>query len=262
MRLNVDISHDLDLLDALRSRLAVLGVRAEMREHLMSLVVFAAPPVMPVCVFVGQCGRCFSWQGGQERHAVTDLAGAAIRLAAWVNGDLSCAACRPAAERARAIWGLAGLTDTRKPGEAPMAEQANAPLRVITSESAWRCHRSYPGTADQVRHARAFIAQVLEGCPLANDAVLLISELCANAVQHSNSRTPGGTFTVHAEVHDGDYVWAEVGDCGGSWLSKGKRRDGRGHGLDIVSEIASDWGRDGDSLSGWVVWFRLDWPGL
>jgi hypothetical protein len=79
-------------------------------------------------------------------------------------------------------------------------------------------------------------------------------------ILHSKSRNPGGTFTVHAEVHDGDYIWAEVGDCGGSWLTKDKRRDGRGHGLDIVKEIASEWGRDGDPLSGWVVWFRLDWP--
>jgi len=93
-----------------------------------------------------------------------------------------------------------------------------------------------------------------------DDAVLLISELCANAVQHSESGKPGGLFTVHAEVYEGEYVWAEVGDCGGLWAIKDDR-DGRGHGLDIVREIAAEWGRDGDPVTGWVVWFRLDWPG-
>jgi anti-sigma regulatory factor (Ser/Thr protein kinase) len=88
-----------------------------------------------------------------------------------------------------------------------LAEQANAPLRVMTSESSWRCHRSYVGKPAQVRHARAFLAEVLEGCPMVDDAVLLISELSANAVLHSNSRKPGGLFTVHAEVHEGEYIW-------------------------------------------------------
>ena len=131
-----------------------------------------------------------------------------------------------------------------------MAEQANAPLRVMTSESSWRSRRSYVGKANQVRHARAFLARVLEGFPLVDDAVLLISELCANVVQHSSSGNPGGMFTVHAEVHEGQYVWAEVGDCGGLWTIKDDR-DGRGHGLGIVREIAADWGRDGDQR--WIT---------
>jgi serine/threonine-protein kinase RsbW len=141
-----------------------------------------------------------------------------------------------------------------------MAEHANTPLRVMTSESSWRCHRSYAGKEEQVRHARAFAARVLGGSPRADDAALLISELCTNAVQHSNSRNPGGTFTVHVEVHEGEYLWAEVQDCGGLWMIKRQQADGRGHGLEIVDEIASDWGRDGDPVTGWVVWFRLDWP--
>jgi hypothetical protein len=257
MRLNVDIARDLDLLDGLRSRLAVLGAHAEMREHLMSLVVFAAPPAMPVCVFVGHCGRCFSWHGGQERHPVTDLAGAAIRLAASANGDPSCEACRPAAERARTSWGLVRLTDTRTSREAPMAEQANTPLRVMTSESSWRCHRSYAGQASQVRHARAFLAQVLEGCPMADDVILCASELAANAAVHSHSAMPGGAFTVRAEVKPGDYAWIEVEDDGGPWLDPGSDGDPR-HGLDIVRALASDWGIEGDYRAR-TIWVRLDW---
>jgi hypothetical protein len=49
---------------------------------------------------------------------------------------------------------------------------------------------------------------------------------------------------------------------GGLWTTTGGRVGERGHGLDIVREIASDWGRDGDPVTGWVVWFRLDWPAI
>jgi len=67
---------------------------------------------------------------------------------------------------------------------------------------------------------------------------------------------------VHAEVREGEYIWAEVADCGGLWETTGGRAGERGHGLDIVREIASDWGRDGDPVTGWAVWFRLDWPAV
>jgi serine/threonine-protein kinase RsbW len=95
---------------------------------------------------------------------------------------------------------------------------------------------------------------------MADDAVLLISELCTNAVQHSDSRRPGGTFTVYTEVYAGEYIEAEVEDGGGLWTATDTRNDERGHGLDIVSRVASDRGRDGDPVTGWAVWFRLDWP--
>src|SRR6202035_4736116 len=48
--------------------------------------------------------------------------------------------------------------------------------------------------------ARAFLRAALDGCPVADDAVLCVSEWGANAVLHSDSRKAGGTFTVRAEV--------------------------------------------------------------
>jgi serine/threonine-protein kinase RsbW len=116
-----------------------------------------------------------------------------------------------------------------------------------------------PARPDQVRVARAFLATVLADCPAADDAIMCISELSTNAVLHSDSRKAGGTFTVRAEVHHGDYVWIEVEDGGGPW-DECAHRDGRPHGLDIVRELATEWGVDGDPLTGWVVWARLDVP--
>jgi len=119
--------------------------------------------------------------------------------------------------------------------------------------------RMFPARADQVREARAFLRAVLDGCPAADDATLCISELAANAVLHSDSRKPGGTFTVRAEVHHGDYVWIEVEDNGGAWNQR-THRDGRPHGLDIVRALATDSGIDGDPITGWAAWARFDTP--
>ncbi len=119
--------------------------------------------------------------------------------------------------------------------------------------------RAFPGHPDQVREARAFLRAALDGCPAADDAVLCVSELAANAVLHSDSRKPGGTFTVRAEIHHGDYVWVEVEDNGGRW-NQHAHRDGRPHGLDIVRALATESGMDGDPITGWAAWARFDVP--
>ena len=87
--------------------------------------------------------------------------------------------------------------------------------------------------------------------------MLCVSELATNAVLHSASRNPGGTFTVRAAIADG-HVQVEVEDDGGRWEER-PHLDSRPHGLDIVRELASDCGRDGSLLTGWVAWARLQW---
>jgi anti-sigma regulatory factor (Ser/Thr protein kinase) len=118
--------------------------------------------------------------------------------------------------------------------------------------------RSFPGRLDQVREARAFAAGFTGGSPVADDVVLCVSELAANAVVHSHTREYGGRFTVRIEVHAPDYTWVEIEDGGGPWEPR-QDADLAGHGLDIVAKLASEWGIDG-SLHGWIVWARLDWP--
>lgn len=115
----------------------------------------------------------------------------------------------------------------------------------------------FPAHPRQVAAARAFLAAVLDGCPAKDDAVLCVSELAGNAVLHSASRNPGGTFTVRAAMLD-DHVRIEVEDNGGAWDAH-PHRDNRSHGLDIVRELAADCGRDGGPITGWVAWARLPW---
>jgi anti-sigma regulatory factor (Ser/Thr protein kinase)/DNA-binding XRE family transcriptional regulator len=128
------------------------------------------------------------------------------------------------------------------------------------SRPGWTCSRTFPARADQVGQARAFLRPVLAGCPLADEVLLICSELASNAVQHSASARPGGRFTVRAEVRDGDYAWIEVEDQGGRWTHLA-RPDERGRGLVVVDEVAAYWDIRGDD-TGRVVCARLDWPSL
>jgi anti-sigma regulatory factor (Ser/Thr protein kinase) len=91
---------------------------------------------------------------------------------------------------------------------------------------------------------------------LAEDVVLCASELAANAVLYSNSRTAGGTFTVRTELAPGKHVRIEVADNGGPWAAKPSDPD-RAHGLDIIRVLASAWGIEG-GRDGRTIWARFD----
>jgi serine/threonine-protein kinase RsbW len=118
--------------------------------------------------------------------------------------------------------------------------------------------RVFAGRPEQVGHARAFVRGLLGDSPVTDAAVLLCSELAANAVLHSASALPGGQFNVRVEVCGRDYLGVEVEDQGGPWLAREPSQEG-GRGLLIVAEMASLWEIRGDDR-GRVIWARLDWP--
>lgn len=119
--------------------------------------------------------------------------------------------------------------------------------------------RAYPGTVDQPRRMRADLTEIAGQCPVRDELVLLASELAANAIQHSRSGRPGGTFTVGVTLYPGQYAWVEIADQGGAWAARAAD-DEHGRGLAIVAAVAGDgnWGIDGGEASR-VAWFRLDW---
>ncbi len=110
------------------------------------------------------------------------------------------------------------------------------------------------GRPDQVSRARREVARYLGGCPAADDAALVVSELATNAVLHSRSRH--GVFTVHSELFR-THAQIEVCDAGGTWEPGDTSTDG-GRGLGIVAALAAEWGVDGDAR-GRTVWARLQW---
>lgn len=121
------------------------------------------------------------------------------------------------------------------------------PLRSVAS--------TFHAAPAHVALARQFLAGQIEGSPVMQDAVLCLSEIAANAVLHSASRRPGGTFTVQvAAIPAG--VRVEVTDEGGPWQAAGDSDALSGHGLDIVARVARRWGiTGGDSER--TVWFEI-----
>lgn len=128
----------------------------------------------------------------------------------------------------------------------------------MTTETVTQHVGSYPGRAEQVRHVRHALAAYLAGCPAADGAVLIASELAANAILHSRSR--GGHFTIRAELHP-DHVLIEAEDLGGPWRRRSS--DGRPHGLDVIEGLTGPdrWGVKTTGEGGRIVWTRLDLEG-
>jgi anti-sigma regulatory factor (Ser/Thr protein kinase) len=119
--------------------------------------------------------------------------------------------------------------------------------------------RIFGGYPQEVRSVRDFVTQAVQGCPIADDAALLASELATNAVRHTRSGRDG-TFSVCVYVEAG-WLRVEVNDLG-SDTAPSIRRAGTsgesGAGLRIVDTIADRWGFHGGP-HGRVVWFELDW---
>lgn len=139
------------------------------------------------------------------------------------------------------------------PASAPgLPASAAASLDASTSAA------TYPGRPEHVRQVRAEARGMLAGCPTADDVILCLSELAANAVLHSDSRRPGGTFTVRIESRPGACIRIEVDDDGGPWLAPAPD-PGSGRGLDIIGALSAEWGTAA-SPAGRTVWARFDWP--
>jgi anti-sigma regulatory factor (Ser/Thr protein kinase) len=121
------------------------------------------------------------------------------------------------------------------------------------------------GRAERARVARSFVSAMLgPGHPCGDDAVLLVSELFGNSVQHSGSGASGEAVTVTVRAGDG-IVWVEVSDRSGLEVPEMRVADADvegGRGLVLVARLAARWGwrRRGGRT---VTWFELrdGWPG-
>ena len=125
------------------------------------------------------------------------------------------------------------------------------------SECPRRSSISFPATASQVTSARQFLENVLTDSPLAADAVLCLSEVATNSVIHSNSRCEGGRFAMTVERYDNDDVRVEVRDKGGPWIQRTKPEGQLSLGLQIVGQLAREWGIKDESGSARTVWFEV-----
>jgi anti-sigma regulatory factor (Ser/Thr protein kinase) len=134
------------------------------------------------------------------------------------------------------------------------AGQSAAVLATAPSQT-WS--RSFPATADQVREARRFLAEILGDWPHAGDALVCLSELASNSVLHSKSRRPGGRFIVRASLNLG-MLRVDVEDEGGPWHHRHDQDGQRGRGLAIVGELSSGWSISVGEAGARTAWFEVD----
>ena len=103
--------------------------------------------------------------------------------------------------------------------------------------------RSFGGRSDQVAAAHSFVRQAFGLVPVLGEAVLLTSEMCTNALQHSASGS-GGTFTVTV-IREMGRARIEVRDNGAAQAQQTQPRDEsseRRRGLGLGEVLASRWG--------------------
>jgi serine/threonine-protein kinase RsbW len=117
--------------------------------------------------------------------------------------------------------------------------------------------RAFPGRADQITLARDFTKRVLGSCPVADEAVLLVSELATNALEHTMTGN-GGQFEVTI-YRDKTSLLIGVTDNGSDKTPASGNLDPEaetGRGLRLVELIAHRWGHCG-GRHGHTVWFEL-----
>jgi hypothetical protein len=116
--------------------------------------------------------------------------------------------------------------------------------------------RTFRGRAEEAAHVRRELAGYLNGCPAADDLVLIAHELAANSILHTHSR--GNSFHVRCELSS-QAARIEVEDMGGPWRSR--TPDDRPHGLEIVQALTGDdgWGIQPTGTGGRITWARLSW---
>ncbi len=117
--------------------------------------------------------------------------------------------------------------------------------------------RAFPGRADQIAKARDFTRRVLTSCPVLDEAVLLVSELATNALEHTASGC-GGHFDVII-YSDETLLIIAVRDEGSDKTPATRRLDALaedGRGLGLVELLADRWGCCGDGR-GRTIWLEL-----
>jgi serine/threonine-protein kinase RsbW len=120
----------------------------------------------------------------------------------------------------------------------------------------------FPGNRAAVGQAREFVRGVLgDDWPGLDDLLLMVSEICSNAVRHTASGRDGGWFDLTI-AQSGNTARIAVADRGSASEPRvsgesdplGMATSGRG--LRIVDTLADRWGHGGDQ-HGRVVWFEL-----
>lgn len=118
--------------------------------------------------------------------------------------------------------------------------------------------RTFTGRCNQMGAVRCWVRGELNDCPRRDDVVQCVSEVAANAVEHTASGQ--GEFGVAIIRLDQEGVRIEVTDAGGvdtpRVLADGRADGTRGRGLLLLAALTDRWGAEQRSPGG-VVWFEV-----
>ena len=123
--------------------------------------------------------------------------------------------------------------------------------------------RTFRGTPASVPEARRLVAELLLGCPAREVLMTCVSELCANAIEHTDSGN-GGVFIVEVDLARPGVARIAVTDEGGASLPAagfGDLMAEGGRGLAMVAACTNRWGY-ADAHPGRIVWAESCWPVL
>lgn len=136
---------------------------------------------------------------------------------------------------------------------------------IATAQDRVLARRTFSGLPSQVGGARRWLAEMIIGFTALDDVLLAFSELATNAIMHTDSGQPGGTFTVRLAIRQ-EVVRVEVLDQGGTWAGGQDGGDYEaehaedasqcGRGLTIVAAITDAWGISGDH-EGRTTWCEI-----
>jgi serine/threonine-protein kinase RsbW len=146
--------------------------------------------------------------------------------------------------------GSSGSADAPRPAG---SRSARSPLG--------RWSRAFRGVPASVPEARRFVAGLLAGCPAREVLLTCVSELAANAIEHTDSGN-GGVFVVEVDCPRDGVARVAVTDEGGSSAPAPGSLDlmaEGGRGLAMVAACTSRWGY-ADAYPGRTVWAEACWP--
>ncbi|QFY05989.1 ATP-binding protein [Nonomuraea phyllanthi] len=130
-----------------------------------------------------------------------------------------------------------------------MSPALNSPAEIH------RWCRNFPGTHDQIRAARQFVAGYLGDHPETDTARLVVSELATNAIRHTRSGLPGGRFCVTVLAGTSLLILSVLDEGGPTTprLCQAHGEDQNGRGLHLIETLTTRWGVHGDQ-TGRTVW--------
>jgi anti-sigma regulatory factor (Ser/Thr protein kinase) len=145
-----------------------------------------------------------------------------------------------------------------EPAGLPSREQDHLVMPPAAGERRWQ--RVFPGHERELSRLRRWLSSLLPECPERDEVLSVATELGSNALMHTASGSPDGSFSVQVTWHQ-SLIFVAVADGGSPGEPRVIENLGgeRGRGLLLVQGLSARTGWTGDER-GRMVWAQIAWP--